>query len=112
MDGRRPQEFRSMELKLSPHSATSSSLLPTSASAIGRPDGSAQVPQGLTSVCVYVYGPREPGRANRAPQTFQDRAAIHVEATVSSWGGTEWRQRARGDRYVCAVVARLMQAAC
>ncbi|WFD41992.1 Exosome non-catalytic core component [Malassezia psittaci] len=98
MDGRRPLELRSMEFKLSPHLAGSTSLVPTSASAAGRPDGSAQVTQGLTSVCVYIYGPREPGRVSRAPTVRQDRAGIHVEIAVAPWGGIERRHRTRNDR--------------
>lgn len=98
MDGRRPLELRSMEFKISPHMSSSASLIPASASAAGRPDGSAQVTQGLTSVCVYIYGPREPGRASRAPTVRQDRAGIHVEMAVAPWGGIERRHRARNDR--------------
>lgn len=89
-----------MEFKISPHMSSSASLIPASASAAGRPDGSAQVTQGLTSVCVYIYGPREPGRASRAPTVRQDRAGIHVEMAVAPWGGIERRHRARNDRYV------------
>lgn len=100
MDGRRSLELRSMEFKLSPHTASGASLIPASASATGRPDGSAQVTQGLSSVCVYVYGPREPGRASRAPNVRQDRAGINVEMAVAPWGSTERRHRARNDRYV------------
>ncbi|WFD02023.1 Exosome non-catalytic core component [Malassezia obtusa] len=98
MDGRRPLEIRSMEYKISPHRSSAASLVPASASAAGRPDGSAQVTQGLTSVCVYIYGPREPGRVSRAPTVRLDRAGIHVEMAVAPWGGIERRHRARNDR--------------
>lgn len=100
MDGRRPLEIRSMEYKISPHRSSAASLVPASASAAGRPDGSAQVTQGLTSVCAYIYGPREPGRVSRAPTVRLDRAGIHVEMAVAPWGGIERRHRARNDRYV------------
>lgn len=100
MDGRKALELRSMELQISPHTAVGTSLMPATASAVSRPDGSAQVTQGLTSVCAYVYGPREPGRIARAPTVRQDRAALNVDISVAPWGGTERRHRARGDRYV------------
>lgn len=100
MDGRKPLEFRSMELSLSPHTATGESLVPAAASATSRADGSAQVRQGLTHVYACVYGPREPGRAARAPTVRQDRATIQVDIAVAPWGGAERRYRARGDRYV------------
>ncbi|KAL4401683.1 Exosome non-catalytic core component [Malassezia pachydermatis] len=98
MDGRKALELRSMELQISPHTAVGTSLMPATASAVSRPDGSAQVTQGLTSVCAYVYGPREPGRIARAPTVRQDRAALNVDISVAPWGGTERRHRARGDR--------------
>ncbi|SHO76193.1 Similar to S.cerevisiae protein SKI6 (Exosome non-catalytic core component) [Malassezia sympodialis ATCC 42132] len=98
MDGRKPLEFRSMELSLSPHTATGESLVPTAASATSRADGSAEVRQGLTHVYACVYGPMEPGRAARAPTVRQDRATIQVDIAVAPWGAAERRYRARGDR--------------
>ncbi|WFD29537.1 Exosome non-catalytic core component [Malassezia sp. CBS 17886] len=98
LDGRRPLELRSIELALAPHTASGASLQLASASTAARPDGSAQVSQGLTTVCAYVYGPREPGRAGRAPTVRQDRATIRVEIAMAPWGSMERRQRARGDR--------------
>lgn len=100
MDGRKPLEFRSMELSLSPHTATGESLVPTAASATSRADGSAEVRQGLTHVYACVYGPMEPGRAARAPTVRQDRATIQVDIAVAPWGAAERRYRARGDRCV------------
>lgn len=89
-----------MELVVSPHAEATTSLVPTTATASLRPDGSARVSQGLTSVTAFVYGPREPSRVARAPNVRPDRASIHVEIAMAPWGGAERRHRARGDRYV------------
>lgn len=100
MDGRKPLEFRSMELVMSPHTAATTSLVVSSTAAAVRPDGSAQVKQGLTSVLACIYGPRESSRVGRVPTVRQDRANVHVEIAIAPWGGNERRYRARGDRYV------------
>lgn len=105
MDGRRPHELRSLKLTLSPHTVSGASLLSTSASAMGRPDGSATVDQGLSRVNASIYGPREPTRASRAPTVRSDRATIHVELMLAPWSSIERRQRARGDRYVMRPVS-------
>jgi len=100
MDGRRAQELRSLEISLSPHTASSTSLVPASAGAVGQPDGAAKVDQGLSSVLVYVYGPREPVKVNRIVSQRTDKASINVEVATAPWGSTEWRHRSHGERRV------------
>lgn len=95
MDGRQPQELRSLEFELSPHKSGMTTSL---ASAVTLPDGSARVSQGFSTVCAYVYGPREPSRAGRAPSIRSDRASIQVEMAVVPWSTTERRSRGKGDR--------------
>ena len=44
-----------------------------------------------------VFGPRE---ARVRAQTLHDRAAIHVEATIAPFSGSDRRRRGRGDKCV------------
>lgn len=89
-----------MELTVSPHASATTSLVPTTASASVRPDGSAKVTQGLTSVTACIYGPREPSRVARAPIVRPNRASIHAEIAIAPWGGQDWRHRSRNDRRI------------
>lgn len=59
-------------------------------------DGSATFQQGLTTVTVSVFGPRE---AKNRSQTNHDKATVAVEVGVSAWAqqGGQGR-RARGDK--------------
>ncbi|PKI83288.1 Exosome non-catalytic core component [Malassezia vespertilionis] len=100
MDGRHALELRSLEIQLSPHTASTASLLPIGAAAMGRPTGSAQVVQGLTSVSAFVFGPREPGRVSRASAVRGNRAGLHVEVAVAPWGSVDRRYRSRNDRHI------------
>jgi ribonuclease PH len=60
-------------------------------------DGSATVSQGLTSVQVAIYGPREPkSRSSSHPE----RAVISVEVGVVPWAQSGGAKKSRGDRYV------------
>ena len=95
MDGRQPQELRSLEFELASHN---SGMISSFASAATQPDGSARVTQGFSTVCAYVHGPREPLRAGRAPSIRPDRASIQVEMAVVPWSTTERRSRGKGDR--------------
>jgi hypothetical protein len=53
--------------------------------------------QGLTTVTVSVFGPREPrSRAN----AIHDRANLVVEVGVAGWSQPGVGQRNRGDKYV------------
>ncbi|KAI9635570.1 ribosomal protein S5 domain 2-type protein [Dioszegia hungarica] len=90
-DARRPYELRSMSFHLSPH--------PTA-------DGSATVTQGLTTVSVSVFGPREPRQRS---SSSHDRAVIAVEVGVAPWAGTGAQRRARGDKRLAEVGASIRQ---
>lgn len=81
-DARRPYELRSLDLQLSTHPSA---------------DGSATVSQGLTTVQVSVYGPRE---GKQKANAVHDRANISVEVGVASWAQTGGGKRARGDKWV------------
>jgi len=60
-------------------------------------DGSATMQQGLTTVMVSVFGPREPrSRAN----AIHDRANLVVEVGVAGWSQPGVGQRNRGDKSV------------
>jgi exosome complex component RRP41 len=79
-DARRPYELRSLSFQLLPHPHA---------------DGSATVSQGLTSVQVVIYGPREPkSRSNSHP----DKAVISVEVGVVPWAQSGGAKKSRGDR--------------
>ncbi|RSH90141.1 Exosome non-catalytic core component [Saitozyma podzolica] len=90
-DARRPYELRSTSFSLGTH--------PTA-------DGSSTVTQGLTSVSVTVFGPREPKQ--RAGVTH-DRASIVVEVGVALWAGTGAQRRTRGDKRLMEVGAAIRQ---
>ncbi|WFD35521.1 glyceraldehyde-3-phosphate dehydrogenase (phosphorylating) [Malassezia cuniculi] len=104
MDGRRPQELRSLEFELSPHKGMPA---PAFASAVTLPDGSAQVSQGLSTVCAYVYGPREPVRSSRAPSIRPDRAYVFVEMAVVPWSSMERRSRGKNDRRLVEIASAI-----
>jgi exosome complex component RRP41 len=96
LDGRLPLEIRSLALHISPEAPLLGiSTLPGTSTQ--RPDGSARVQQGLTSVYATVYGPRE--AANRS-NTLYDRASLDVNVNLEPWSGKDRRKRAKGDRYV------------
>lgn len=79
-DSRRPYELRSMSFQLLPHPHA---------------DGSATVSQGLTSVQVAIFGPREPkSRSSSHPE----RAVISVEVGVVPWAQSGGAKKSRGDR--------------
>jgi exosome complex component RRP41 len=81
-DARRPYELRSLSFQLLPHPHA---------------DGSATVSQGLTSVQVVIYGPREPkSRSSSHPE----KAVISVEVGVVPWAQSGGAKKSRGDRYV------------
>jgi exosome complex component RRP41 len=80
VDGRRPYELRSVSMTFSPQAHA---------------DGSATMQQGLTTVTVSVFGPREPrSRAN----AIHDRANLVVEVGVAGWSQPGVGQRNRGDK--------------
>lgn len=81
-DARRPYELRSLSFQLLPHPQA---------------DGSATVSQGLTSVQVAIYGPREPKSKSNSNA---ERAVISVEVGVVPWAQSGGAKRSRGDRYV------------
>ena len=79
-DARRPYELRALSLTLSPNTQA---------------DGSATVTQGLTTVSVSVFGPREP---KQRASSNHDRAVLTVEVGVAPWAGTGAQRRTRGDK--------------
>ena len=81
-DARRPYELRSLSFQLLPHPQA---------------DGSATVTQGLTSVQVAIYGPREPKTRSASNA---ERAVISVEVGVVPWAQSGGAKRSRGDRWV------------
>ncbi|WVF70165.1 hypothetical protein IAT40_004953 [Kwoniella sp. CBS 6097] len=92
-DARRPYELRSTSFALS-----------TQPNA----EGSSTVTQGLTTIAVSVYGPREPrSRANAS----HDRAVISVEVGVVPWaqGGGGGMKRTRGDKRLQEIGAAIRQ---
>jgi len=102
IDGRRPLEFRSIQLSISPHSSSTcqSSFLQTSSLAHpSQPDGSSTVSHGLTTVKAYVFGPREPKERKNAGSSKQT-TQLNVDVGMQPWSGQERRKRAKGDRWV------------
>lgn len=60
MDGRRPFEFRSLEIHFDPLSSSSSSSIPQgSTSSSRKSDGSIRWVQGLNDVSANVFGPED-----------------------------------------------------
>ena len=80
IDGRRPDEMRSIRLRLG--------VTPMA-------DGSVYYEQGLNKILVNAHGPQEPVR--RADD--QERGAINVQIVNASFSGTDWKKRrAGGDK--------------
>lgn len=79
-DARRPYELRSTSFQLSTHSSS---------------DGSSTATQGLTTVEVSVFGPREPRNRGLASH---DRAVVSVEVGVVPWAAGAGARRTRGDK--------------
>ncbi|WWD21979.1 hypothetical protein CI109_106467 [Kwoniella shandongensis] len=106
-DARRPYELRSTSFLLSTHTASSSSSS-SSSSGLTPPDGSSTVTQGLTSVQVTVFGPREPKQRSQAAH---DRATVVVEVGVVPWaaGGGGGAKRTRGDKRLQEIGAAIRQ---
>lgn len=99
LDGRMPLELRSLALHVSPEAPLLGiSTMPGTSTQ--RPDGSARVQQGLTSVYATVYGPRE---ASMRSHTLHDRANVDVDVNLEPWSGKDRRKRAKGDRCVAEV---------
>lgn len=116
MDGRRPFEFRSMEIHLSVHQAqdtsgaagsssfASSSYITSTNTTTEKPDGSARLVQGLNDVTCSVFGPRESSSSNRGGNVGtglpQEGASVEFELMSENWSnvGQERRSGRRGDR--------------
>ncbi|KIR97741.1 hypothetical protein L804_04885 [Cryptococcus deuterogattii 2001/935-1] len=79
-DARRPYELRSTSFQLSTHPSS---------------DGSSTATQGLTTVIVSVFGPREPRTRSLASH---DRAVVSVEVGVVPWAAGAGARRTRGDK--------------
>jgi exosome complex component RRP41 len=79
VDGRRPDEVRSMrhQFGVSPEA-----------------DGSVYFEQGLNKVMVNVHGPREP---SKRPED-ETKAQIEVRLATAPFSGSEWKKRRIGDR--------------
>ncbi|KAK4685587.1 exosome complex component RRP41, partial [Tremellales sp. Uapishka_1] len=88
-DARRPYELRSTSFQLATHPSA---------------DGSSSVTQGLTSVSVAVFGPRE---AKLRSNTNHDRANLVVEVGVASWA--QQGKRSRGDKRLLEIGAAIRQ---
>ncbi|CAO1622763.1 unnamed protein product [Sympodiomycopsis kandeliae] len=114
IDGRRPYEFRSLEIHFDP----SSSNLASSSS---RPDGSIRFIQGLNDVTCHVFGPRETSgnsgtsNASNAISTGgigKEGANLDVQVWMqsSASAGGDRRVRGRGDRRIQELQTTLIQA--
>ena len=77
VDGRRPDEMRSIRLRLG--------VTPMA-------DGSVYYEQGLNKILVNAHGPQEPLR--RADD--QERGAINVQIVNAPFSGTDWKKRRTG----------------
>lgn len=100
VDGRRPYEFRSLEIHFDPDQSSSSS-------SSSRPDGSIRLIQGLNDVTCHVFGPRETSssgsNASNAVATGGiGKEGAHLDVNVwmesSASAGGERRVRGKGDR--------------
>lgn len=121
MDGRRPYEFRSLEI----HFAPPQTHLELTASALARApqggtgsessaaDGRVRLVQGLNDVTCSVFGPRDSqlgggrgggggggGSIGSGPALPVEGASLEVEVVAESWSavGAERRAAGRGDR--------------
>ncbi|WWC87253.1 uncharacterized protein L201_002141 [Kwoniella dendrophila CBS 6074] len=90
-DARRPYELRSTSFQLNTH--------PTA-------EGSATVTQGLTTIQVSIFGPREPRQRSNASH---DRAIISVEVGVVPWAQGGGGKRVRGDKRLQEIGASIRQ---
>ncbi|WWD00213.1 hypothetical protein V866_007122 [Kwoniella sp. B9012] len=90
-DARRPYELRSTSFQLDTH--------PTA-------EGSSTVTQGLTTVQVSVFGPREPKSRSTASH---DKAIINVEVGVVPWAQGGGGKRIRGDKRLQEIGASIRQ---
>lgn len=80
VDGRKPNEIRSLSCKLGVVSSS---------------DGSALIEQGNTRVIASVHGPRE---ASRRKDAEHDQAVLACEIHVAPFAGNERRKRRQGDK--------------
>ncbi|OCF76570.1 exosome complex component RRP41 [Kwoniella mangroviensis CBS 8886] len=90
-DARRPYELRSTSFQLDTH--------PTA-------EGSSTVTQGLTTVQVSVFGPREPKSRSTASH---DKAIINVEVGVVPWAQGGGGKRIRGDKRLQEIGSSIRQ---
>ncbi|AFR94724.1 exosome complex component RRP41 [Cryptococcus neoformans C23] len=90
-DARRPYELRSTSFQLSTHPSS---------------DGSSTATQGLTTVAVSVFGPREPRNRGLASH---DRAVVSVEVGVVPWAAGAGARRTRGDKRLQEIGAAIRQ---
>lgn len=118
-DGRRPLELRGLQLHVGSQSSGAS---------IARPDGSASVSHGLTTVHATVYGPRQRvadapvgSAAGGATATTggsgagggggsgaqDDSSVLAVDCEMVPWAGAERRKRAKGDRQMGNLAAAI-----
>ncbi|CAO1635557.1 unnamed protein product [Parajaminaea phylloscopi] len=117
MDGRRPFEFRSMEVHLTVHQAQasgSSGLASTSSNTTTeQPDGSARLVQGLNDVTCSVFGPRESTSSSRGGVSSsgltQEGASVEFDLMSENWSniGQERRNARRGDRRTQETISTL-----
>lgn len=108
MDGRRPFEFRSMEIHLSPHRSSSNNSnhgggggVASSSSTSNQADGSARLVQGLNDVTCIVSGPRERIGGGGAAGGSGEGAKVDFEVAnenASNVGQERRAQRSRNDR--------------
>ncbi|WRT65110.1 uncharacterized protein IL334_002052 [Kwoniella shivajii] len=90
-DARRPYELRSTSFELSTHPSA---------------EGSSTVTQGLTTVQVSIFGPREPRQRSNASH---DRAILSVEVGVVPWAQGAGGKRVRGDKRLQEIGASIRQ---
>ncbi|WVR04293.1 hypothetical protein IAU60_001293 [Kwoniella sp. DSM 27419] len=90
-DARRPYELRSTSFNLAAQTGA---------------EGSSSVTQGLTTVAVSVFGPREPRQRSQASH---DRAVVSVEVGVVPWAQGGGSKRARGDKRLQEIGAAIRQ---
>mmetsp|Transcript_43485 Transcript_43485/g.106388 ORF Transcript_43485/g.106388 Transcript_43485/m.106388 type:complete len:248 (+) Transcript_43485:160-903(+) len=94
VDGRRPNELRKINGKLS---------------VLTQPDGSAIFEQGNTKVLAAIFGPRE---CTLKSKELHDRAHVTVEVSLVPFATGERKKRGRGDRQVLELQSMIKETVC
>lgn len=104
LDGRRPDELRSVALHITPEKAQFNDFSTFNSGTNPNSDGSARVEQGLTVAHASVFGPRE---SKQRSNTLHDRAVIQCEVTIEPWSGRDRRKRSKTDRRIAEICSLL-----